>query len=77
MMQCKRPDYPQAARRDGVEGTAKLRVTVGPDGKIRSIAVLESSGHPILDRAARDGLIRCRFSPARSASQAVSGLGQS
>lgn len=62
-----RPDYPPAARRDGLEGKVILRVTVLPDGRIRSVVVLESSGHPILDRAARDGVVRWRFAPARNA----------
>jgi protein TonB len=69
-----KPDYPIAARKQGLEGKVLLRVTVAPDGRISSVTVVESSGHKILDNAARDGVARWRFAPARRASGAIASV---
>lgn len=45
-------NYPEAARRQGVEGSLVLSVDVLPDGSVDDIRVLRSSGHEILDEAA-------------------------
>ena len=37
---------------DGAEGTVKLRIVVGGDGRLRGVAVARSSGSQALDRAA-------------------------
>ena len=66
-----KPEYPLAARKQGLEGKVILRVTVAPDGRTTSVTVVESSGHAILDRAARDGVSRWRFQPARRATGAI------
>ncbi len=59
------PDYPEAAQRRGEGGEAVLVVTVAPDGHAVSVTVRQSSGHPILDRAAVAKVLRdCRFYPA-------------
>jgi len=61
-----RPPYPMVARRMGFEGTVILRVVVAADGSPESVAVLESSGHDVLDTAALDTVrSRWRFVPAR------------
>lgn len=44
--------YPQAARRRKLEGDVRLMVALLPDGSIKAIEVLASSGSPILDQAA-------------------------
>ncbi|MDI3280710.1 MAG: TonB family protein [Bacillota bacterium] len=58
------PDYPPQARREGQEGTARLRVEVLPSGSVGRIELLASSGHPALDRAALEALRRWSFTPA-------------
>lgn len=45
-------NYPEAARRQGIEGKLVLSVDVLPDGSIDQIRVLRSSGHSVLDEAA-------------------------
>lgn len=60
-----RPAYPALSRRLGEEGRVLLRVQVGTDGRAVSVAVVASSGHPRLDRAAREAVGRWRFLPAR------------
>jgi protein TonB len=60
------PPYPMAARRLGIEGTVVLRVVVAPDGTPKSVVVLESSGHDVLDASALETVrTRWRFVPAR------------
>lgn len=45
--------YPPLARERGWTGTAQVRLTVGPDGLPRSVTVVGSSGHAVLDAQAR------------------------
>lgn len=57
--------YPTRALNQGVEGQVRLSVVVGPDGRAQSCAITGTSGSPILDRAACDGMLRhARFEPA-------------
>jgi protein TonB len=69
-----KPEYPIAARKQGLEGKVVLRVTVSPDGRTTSVTVVQSSGHAILDRAARDGVSRWRFNPARRATGTIASV---
>jgi len=45
-------EYPQEALVANQEGVVVLRATIGTDAKMTNVAVVESSGHPILDDAA-------------------------
>lgn len=67
-----KPPYPLMARRRGLEGEVLLSVQVRADGRVASVEVKQSSGHPILDRAALKTLSRWRFVPARQGEQPVS-----
>lgn len=52
------PAYPSAARRDRLQGSVRLSVTVEPGGLPSAVAVTSSSGHAVLDTAARDQVQR-------------------
>ncbi|MFP4055771.1 MAG: energy transducer TonB [Candidatus Brocadiia bacterium] len=65
------PAYPPLARRRGYEGVVVVRVRVGSDGRPLRVAVAESCGHAVLDRAAREAVETWRFRPARAAGRAV------
>jgi protein TonB len=41
--------YPDAARRNGLEGRVELRFRIAADGSAESVEILRSSGHAILD----------------------------
>lgn len=41
--------YPDAARRDGLEGRVELRFRVAADGSAETVEILKSSGHTVLD----------------------------
>lgn len=55
--------YPRAAKRASIEGTVKLEVTVGTDGRVLRVRVLKRLGYG-LDEAAVRALKRARFKPA-------------
>jgi protein TonB len=57
--------YPEAARRNGLEGTVVLLVGIGADGAVERVEVAESSGHEELDRAAAEAAEGWHFEPAR------------
>ncbi len=45
-------NYPSAAVRMGLEGKLRLGITIAPDGSVRGVRVLSSSGHSVLDDSA-------------------------
>jgi protein TonB len=65
------PHYPEAARRDGVEGTVTLRFEVLASGKVGTVQVQRSAGRPDMDRAAVEAIKTWLFEPARRGKEAV------
>ncbi|MGA7437905.1 MAG: energy transducer TonB, partial [Luteibacter sp.] len=59
------PKYPQQAIRGHMQGTVTLRVLVDESGKPLQVVVESSSGHRVLDDAARNQVLGSwRFQPA-------------
>jgi protein TonB len=58
------PPYPPEAARLGEQGTVELLIQVSPDGRPAEVTITSSSGHPILDRAARQAVLGWHFRPA-------------
>jgi protein TonB len=57
-------NYPIQARREGIEGDVRLMVVLFPDGSIRKIIIMASSGSPLLDSAAvRSVYLAAPFAP--------------
>ena len=56
-----RPVYPLGSRLRGEEGTVRVRVLVGTDGRAQNVEVIQTSGFPLLDRSAVDALKKARF----------------
>lgn len=67
-----KPDYPEAARRAGIQGIALLNLEVLADGTVGTILVQESAGNGDLDRAAVDAVKKWHFEPARRGTQPLS-----
>ena len=44
--------YPEAAVEAGIEGDVRLLLTLDDSGRIKEVQIADSSGYPILDRAA-------------------------
>jgi protein TonB len=66
--------YPERARRRNQEGTVILRFMISTDGKPFDITVVESSGHELLDEAAREILGGCKFMPQMRGNRAVTAI---
>ena len=45
-------NYPQEARKNKLYGSLRLMVAIQPDGSLKEVELLESSGHKVLDDAA-------------------------
>ena len=59
-----RPDYPDLAIRQGIEGRVELLALVNTRGRVEDIEIVKSGG-PLLDEAASKAVRRCRFLPYR------------
>jgi protein TonB len=60
----KEPVYPPEAVRRAEQGAVILLIHVSPEGLASGVDVLKSSGHVLLDRAARDSVTAWHFLPA-------------
>lgn len=49
-------NYPDEAKRRNLQGHVRLLVAVLPSGRVKEIVVLKSSGHRVLDEAARQSV---------------------
>jgi protein TonB len=58
------PLYPDLAREAGVEGTVKLQLLVGLDGRVLRAIVRQGGSVPMLDEAAIQAALQCVFTPA-------------
>ena len=56
------PTYPEMARKMGLTGTVKFRLTVAPNGTVKETKVI--GGHPILVNAAMDAVKKWKFETA-------------
>jgi len=68
------PVYPKNALDQNLQGVVTLAVTVSPSGKAASIKVTGSSGHELLDQAARRAVARWTFAPAMKNGKAAEGV---
>lgn len=59
-----RPRYPTAAARMRRQGWVMVQFTVGVDGKVRDVSVVDSQPHHVFDRAATNAVSRWEFKPA-------------
>lgn len=70
------PPYPRDALREGLEGTVVLRLLVDVDGRPIDVVVERSSGHRVLDAAARRHVLaKWTFRPAIRNGRAVQAVG--
>ena len=62
LVSMKDPEYPESARKQGIEGTVLVRVLVGEDGQVHDMIVIQSV--PVLDESARNAARSAVFKPA-------------
>ena len=65
------PRYPVLARRRGLQGNVVLEVLVSRFGDVIDLRVLSSSGHPILDSAAKSSVKHWTFEPGMRGQEKV------
>ncbi|HEY2820175.1 MAG TPA: TonB family protein [Candidatus Acidoferrum sp.] len=56
------PAYPELARKLNLTGTARIEVTIGPDGSVKHTRIL--GGHPVLAAEAEHAAEKSTFEPA-------------
>lgn len=69
--QNREPYYPAAAREQGWQGTALLKVLVLKNGTVGSLEIKRSSGYSILDRSALKAVKDWKFVPAQKDGQPI------
>lgn len=60
---CPAPEYTKEARKEHIEGTVVLQVTINPDGRATNISIVKDPGKGLGDRAV-ETLRKWRFRPA-------------
>lgn len=60
---CAKPEWPRESLRWEQQGTVTLAYLIGLDGAVLESKVERSSGYPLLDLAAQDGIAKCKFTP--------------
>ncbi|WBS03505.1 TonB family protein [Pseudoduganella sp. SL102] len=61
---CAKPEWPKEALRKEQQGKVTLAYLIDESGAVTDSKIVQSSGFPMLDMAARDGIIKCRFTPS-------------
>lgn len=59
-----KPNYPERARQDGIEGDVVVRVTIDASGKPTAVEVVKPAEDEELNAAAKEAAMREEFSPA-------------
>lgn len=59
------PIYPYEARRARATGSGVFRMYIEPDGRVRAVGVMKSTGNRQLDLAAAGGLYRWKAFPGK------------
>jgi protein TonB len=65
------PDYPDLARKAGIEGKAVVKMLIDIDGSVIDVQILKSSGNQMLDEAALAAARKSRFTPAKQRDKLV------
>ncbi len=68
---CAKPEYPVNAKERGLEGEAKVAVDVDANGNVINVRIVNSSGHPELDEAAKQAARNWKFDPSQSGKASI------
>jgi protein TonB len=58
-----KPEYPELARKAGIEGRVTVKVLIGTKGNVEKVEILK--GHPMLNDAAVDAAMEAQFKPGK------------
>lgn len=70
---CDKPEWPKEALRKEQTGTVILGFLIGEEGNVIDAIVHQSSGFPLLDEAALNGIKRCKFIPRKINNVSIGG----
>ncbi len=65
------PVYPDSARKAGIEGSTWVKALVDTAGAVVEALVFKASGNALLDQAAVESALKCKYQPALSNGQKV------
>jgi periplasmic protein TonB len=57
------PDYPSAAKRDGIEGSVDLDVTVSSHGVVGDVSVIRATPPDMFEKAALAAVRKWKYDP--------------
>jgi TonB family protein len=55
------PEYPKIAKQTGAKGSVLMDLVIAPDGHVSEVKVI--SGHPMLQNAAKEAVLKWRYTP--------------
>ncbi|MBB6426463.1 energy transducer TonB [Sphingopyxis sp. JAI128] len=58
------PDYPASEQRREIEGSAKVRVLIGTDGRVKAVELISADSPGFFEETRRRALAKWRFKPA-------------
>lgn len=64
-----RPDYPELARKAGIEGRVTVKVLIGTKGDVEKVEVVK--GHPMLNDSAVEAAKQWKFKPGKQRDRVV------
>jgi protein TonB len=57
------PDYPSAAKRDGMEGSVDLEVSISPRGVVEDISVVHATPPDMFEKSAVAAVRKWKYDP--------------
>jgi protein TonB len=57
------PDYPSAAKRDGIEGSVDLEVTISSRGDVADVSVLNATPPEMFEKSAVAAVRKWKYDP--------------
>ena len=66
---CTTPAWPREAQRYEVEGVSMLHFQIGEDGVVQDAKVMHTSSWKLLDDAALQAIMQCRFKPGMDSAE--------
>lgn len=60
-----RPVYPEEALANDIEGNVEVLALVDSTGAVQQVQIIGGTGHTMLERAATDAVLQCRYRPWR------------
>lgn len=59
------PEFPtEAVRKNISSGSVRAKLTIGADGKVTDVEILEAEPKRVFDKVSKDALMEWRFEPA-------------